>query len=97
MRDNAMESSSNSDIVPAPNQFAEGNTGEGHDLQRRIMACLKNHFPALRGVHVTVIGSTAALRGEVSSKNDKRLCLEYCRHVPGVIRIVDDLIVVEKT
>jgi osmotically-inducible protein OsmY len=91
-----MESFGSSDIVPVPQQFAEGNTGEGRDLQRRIMACLKDRFPALRGVHVTVIGGTADLRGEVSSKTDKRLCVEYCRHVPGVLKIVDELIVAEK-
>ena len=60
------------------------------------MDCLKGHFPALRGVRVTVIGSTAAIRGEVSSKDDKRLCLDSCRQVPGVNRIVDELVVVEK-
>jgi len=91
-----MDSSSNPDIVPAPNQFAEGNTGEGLDLQARIMACLKSEFPALRGVRVTVIGGTAAIRGEISSKDDKRLCLDRCRQIPGVNRIVDELVVVEK-
>jgi osmotically-inducible protein OsmY len=92
-----MDSSSNPDIVPAPNQFAEGNTGEGLDLQTRIMACLKSKFPSLRGVRVTVIGGTAAIRGEVSSKEDKQLCLDCCRQVAGVIRIVNELVVVEKS
>ena len=91
-----MESSSNSDLVPVPHQFAEGSTSEGRDLQHRIMACLKSRFPGLRGVHVTVVGGTADLRGEVSSKTDKRLCVEYCRHVPGVFKIVDELVVVER-
>jgi osmotically-inducible protein OsmY len=44
-------------------------------------------------IHITVIGSTAAMRGTVRSPQDKRLCLECCRHVPGVTRVVDDLIV----
>jgi len=91
-----MESSSDPDVVPVPSQFATGHTGEGRDLERRIMACLKSRFPALSGVHVTVIGGTADIRGEVASKNDKRLCVEYCRHVPGVLRIVDELVVAEK-
>lgn len=90
-----MEPTGNPELGSLPGRFAERENGVAHDLQRRIMACLNRRFPGLRDVHVTVIGHTAEVRGKVSSPSDRRLCLEYCRHVPGVIRIVDELTVAE--
>jgi osmotically-inducible protein OsmY len=88
-----MKSANNSEI-PAGIHFAKPDTSDRHDLEWRITACLRDRLPGLRGdIHVTVIGSTAAIRGTVRSLEDRRLCLECCRHVPGVMRVVDDLIV----
>lgn len=97
-----MKTSDYPELVPAlnqfaPNQFATGDVAEGHDLRWRIMACLRCRIPELQGIHVTVFGNTAALRGEVRSLHEKRLFLECCRHVPGVIRVVDDLTVADET
>jgi len=92
-----MKSPNKPDIVPAPTQFAAGDVAEGYDLKRRIMACLKERLPDLQGVHVTVFGNTAALRGAVRSSQEKRQCVECCRHVPGVTRIVDELNVADET
>ena len=71
--------------------FATGTTRL--DLKRRILACLRERLRDLPEIHVTVIGNTAAVRGVLRSTQEKRLCLECCRHVPGVARIVDELIV----
>jgi len=90
-----MEPSNHPDIVPAPNQFAKNDTAEAHDLKQRITTCLKDRFSGLQGIHVTVFGTTVALRGKVSTKDDKRLRLECCRNVPGVTRVVDDLIIAD--
>jgi len=87
-----MKSSDQAEIAP----FAQGDTSQGHDLKWRIMACLQGRIPELQGIHITVFGNTAALRGEVRSLHEKRLFLECCRHVPGVMRVVDDLIVADE-
>jgi osmotically-inducible protein OsmY len=96
-KDVAMDIPKRSEIVSTPSQFAEGNTADGHDLQCRIQASLTNRVPELKRVRVTVFGGTVALRGEVRSLRDKRLCLECCREVSGVIRVVDDLLVIEES
>ena len=92
-----MKSSDHTELVPASTHYADGDVGEGHDLEWRIMACLRSRIPDLRGIHITVFGNTAALRGEVCSLNEKRLFLECCRHVPGVMGVVEDLTVTDET
>jgi hypothetical protein len=90
-KDSQMKPSDNSDLAPAPDHFATGNVAEGQDLKWRIEACFKSRIPEIQGIHVTVFGGSAVLRGKVRSSQEKRLCLECCRHVPGVTRVVDDL------
>jgi hypothetical protein len=97
MKDISMKSSDHSEVVPAPIQFAAGDVAEGHDLKWRIMACLRSCIPGIQSIHVTVFGNTAALRGEVRTLQEKRLGINCCRHVPGVMRVVDDLTVAEQT
>lgn len=92
-----MDSSDRPEIGPAPTHYAQGDTSKGYDLKSRIVACLNVRFPGLRGIRVTVFGNTADLRGEVRSLQEKRLCVECCRHVPGVTRVVDDLTLTEQT
>jgi len=92
-----MKSSDNPDIVPAPTTYAISDTAEGELLKQRIIACLTDRFPKLQGVDVAEVGITVVLRGTVPSKNDKRLCVECCRHVPGVMRFVNKLIVADET
>jgi osmotically-inducible protein OsmY len=81
------------DSKPTPTHFAASDTSASNDLKSRIVACLTSRIPNLRSVHVTVFGGTAVLRGTLSSAHEKRLCLECCRHVPGVSRAIDDLTV----
>ena len=90
-----MQSPDHPELIPTPIQFAEGNVAEGQDLKWRITACLNTRIPDLKDIHITVVGNTAVLRGKVRTLQEKLLCLKCCRHVPGVMRIVDDLIVAE--
>jgi hypothetical protein len=91
-----MKSSDFPETMPAPTHFADGDVAEGHDLRWRIMACLRGRIPDLQGIHITVFGNTAVLRGKVRTVQEKWLCLKCCPHVPGVIRVVDDLTVAEQ-
>jgi osmotically-inducible protein OsmY len=80
--------------IRATTQFANPAAANRNDLEWRIRACLRDRLPGLKGViYVTAIGSTVAVRGTVNSPRDKRLCLDCCRHVPGVMRVVDDLVI----
>ena len=88
-----MESSDEHEIVRPPNQFATDDSSEAGALKAKIVAGLKDRIPGLKDVHVTVYGSTSVLRGRLLSAQEKRLCLEYCRSVPGVVKIIDELIV----
>jgi hypothetical protein len=92
-----MKTSDYPELVTAPNQFASGDVAQGHDLKWRIKACFICRIPELQGIHVTVFGNTAVLRGKVGSSHVKRLCLECCRHVPGVMKVIDDLTAAEQT
>jgi osmotically-inducible protein OsmY len=92
----AIESSEQPEIVPAPSQFAAGDTSDANGLKLRIAAFLRDSHPNSQGVHVTVIGGTAVLRGTVSLPQDKVRCLNACHRVSGVIRVVDELIVAEE-
>lgn len=90
-----MEPADQPEIVPAPAHFAAADAAFGDDLNRRIMACLRGRIPDLKGIHVTVFGNTAVLRGEVRTLEQKGLCVECCRDVPGVGKIVNDLTVAD--
>ena len=90
-----MKPASNREIGPIATYFAEPDSTERHELMWRIMACLRGRLPEIEGLHVAVVDHTAALRGTLRSQHDKRLCVECCRHVPGVMRVVDELTVTE--
>lgn len=90
-----MEPANDPNITPTASQFAKPDTADSHDLKERIMACLRDRIPDLQRIHVTAFGSTVVIRGQLRSPNEKRLSLECCRHVPGVIRVIDELIVAD--
>jgi osmotically-inducible protein OsmY len=90
-KETSMKNSNDPELAAGPDQFATGDATEDHELKWRIMACFQCRIPEVTGIRVTVFGNTAVLRGNVRSSHDKRICLECCRHVPGVMRVVDDL------
>lgn len=75
-------------------QFAVKKAPTHPGLARRLVSHLTGHIEGVRRLHVTVFGSTVAVRGEMRSRQDKRLCLECCSRVPGVLRVIDELIVI---
>jgi len=62
------------------------------------MACLREAAPEIHAaVHVTVIGGTMTVRGNLPTDFEKHVCLECCRRVPGVLRLVDELVVATRS
>lgn len=61
-------------------------------LARRAMLLL--HTRGVCGaeqIAIQAAGGTVILCGELASRETKRQCLECCRHVAGVIRVVDQV------
>jgi len=66
-------------------------------LKRRVISYLVGRrVPALRDIEVSAVGGTVVLRGKVGSFYEKQLCIHCCRRVAGVVRLVDEVDVVER-
>ena len=66
---------------------------EASQLQRRIVNYLLQRVPALDQIRVEVYHGTAVLSGTVSSQSIRWRCLDCCRHVAGVVNVIDRLVV----
>jgi osmotically-inducible protein OsmY len=61
------------------------------ELHRRIIGTLTGRGPWRLGPRqVTTTAGVATVRGRFASERDKLMCLEFCRHVAGVVRVVDN-------
>ena len=66
------------------------------DLQRRVVNYLLGHkMPALRWIEVEADNGTVVVRGQVRSFYQKQLCIHCSRRVAGVVRLIDQVQVVE--
>ena len=64
------------------------------DLEHRIVNFLHGrHVPETEAVKVGVRGGTVVLSGQLHTQRAKWLCVECCRRVAGVIKLVDQLVV----
>ena len=64
------------------------------DLEKRLRIFLdQRNLPSLRRVRVSADNGVIRLRGRVRSFHEKQLCLSCCRHVAGVVGVVDQIIV----
>jgi len=61
-------------------------------LRRGILEYLKKRqLPSVLSVDVETEDGVATLRGVVTSPYARWACRECCRHVTGVIRVIDEL------
>jgi hypothetical protein len=78
-------------FYPAPQSAADLN------LQRRVLLTLGQlHVPLFRLLRVEVTNGTVTLSGRVGSYYERQLAQSRARRVPGVIRLVDALTVIER-
>ncbi|MCA9119410.1 MAG: hypothetical protein H6822_05775 [Planctomycetaceae bacterium] len=69
-------------------------TKQDDDLKKRLVNVLHSrHVPGGESVHFHVKGGTVVAHGPMRSMHAKWLCVECCRHVAGVIKFVDELVV----
>ncbi len=62
------------------------------ELQRRIENCLyARHLPALRYLTIEADNGTVYVSGTVSTFHEKQIVNHVCRHVAGVLQMVDDV------
>jgi len=63
-----------------------------NDLEHRIVRFLyAQGLGSVEGFDIGVSGSTVVLRGHLPDRYAKWLCLECCRHVAGVVRLIDQV------
>jgi osmotically-inducible protein OsmY len=68
------------------------------DLERRIRIFLaQKNVSALQRIAVSASEGTVKVRGRVRSFYEKQLCLSCCQHVAGVIRVIDEIEVEDRT
>lgn len=72
--------------------YADQST-KNRDLESRIMNCLRLHSPQAEQIEVVVQDDSVILRGVVLSESIKWQCHECCRHVAGVLNVIDELVV----
>ena len=66
------------------------------DLERRVTQFLHDRrVPGLRQISVAADCGTVTVRGRVTSFYEKQLCHHICRRVAGVIRLIDEVSVLE--
>ncbi len=64
------------------------------DLERRLASFLHaRNVPERESVHIEVYCGTVVVHGPMHSDHAKWLCIECCRHVAGVINLVDEIVV----
>ena len=61
-------------------------------LKRRILNHLQRRFPTLNTVDVEAHRGTVILRGTVCSPSNQWRCVDSCRHVAGVVNVIDRLV-----
>jgi len=67
-------------------------TTEDENLEHRLVNFLYGrHVPERESVQLDVHGGTVVVRGRLHSRHAKWLCIECCRHVAGVIKLVDKI------
>ena len=77
--------------APIPNPR---HTIEDIDLEGRIANFLyRQHIPNGERIHADAHLGTVIVRGQLPSRHAKWLCMECCRHVAGVIKLIDHVVV----
>jgi osmotically-inducible protein OsmY len=61
------------------------------ELAERVRRFLRDRVPECVDVAVEASGCTVILHGHAPSSHAKRLCVECCRHIAGVVHVVDEL------
>lgn len=85
-----------SDIVIAPPEATETENFSESELKRRVETCLSSRLPGHSTIDIAVVGRTVIFRGDLLSTDEKRVCDECCRDVPGVARVMEKTVVIEK-
>ena len=77
----------------ASRQFYQ-HTAEDSDLENRIANCLyQRNVPNSRRIRADARVGTVVVSGRLPSRHAKWLCIECCRHVAGVIKLIDHVVV----
>lgn len=80
-------------IVPTERDNHSQTFGDD-SLRRRVLNFLQGrNISGVDELEIMADGNTITLQGKVASQSAKRLCLECCRHVAGVMTVIDHVTV----
>ena len=80
-------------MLAEPLLIDDAASAELGDRVKQFLA--SQHFASFRKLDVSVSGDAVVLHGRVPSFHERQLAVALCRHVAGVHRVVDQLIVSE--
>lgn len=74
-------------------QITENRIGFGdEDVLWRVESYLESkHFPAFRGLHVSVQQGVVTITGQVKNYHERQVALNCCLRVAGVLELVDQI------
>lgn len=62
------------------------------ELERRLANFLyQRRVPGVERIHLIAHGGVVAITGQTPTRSAKWLCIECCRRVAGVIRVIDNV------
>ena len=77
---------------------APEHTVEDIDLENRISIFLQQRqIPNGKRIHADARMGTVVVSGKLPSRRAKSLCMECCRHVAGVMKLIDHVVVEPET
>lgn len=77
---------------PLQSHFSQDN-----EVADRVRRFLHNQGVAADQLAIESTGGNVILRGRVSTRSDKELCLQCSRRVAGVVNVIDELDLAEST
>jgi hypothetical protein len=84
-----MRSMNGNALLPTPHYSIED-----LDLENRIANFLyQRQVPRSENIRTNAHLGTVVVRGELPTRHAKWLCIECCRHVAGVIKLIDHVVV----
>jgi hypothetical protein len=78
-------------MISLSSELADLDTPADSDLKRRVINFLQvKQIPGALALRIDVQHGTVTIRGSLPSPEARRLCLECCLHVAGVIHLKDE-------
>jgi osmotically-inducible protein OsmY len=70
---------------------------DNRDLANRVAKFLNNQqMPGVNTIDIRAVGGVVVLSGQLRTEREKRLYVQYCQRVAGVMQVIDELQVTQQ-